>query len=73
MIGLLGCGDELKLVPSGGGYVLLTCELLHAIRPYAEKYAADEKAFFEDYGKAHAKLSELGVEWDPEPFTISPI
>jgi hypothetical protein len=42
-------------------------------RPYAEKYATDEKAFFEDYAKAHAKLSELGVQWDPEPLTISPI
>ncbi len=41
-----------------------------ARRPYAEKYAADQDAFFEDYAKAHAKLSELGVEWDPEPIEI---
>lgn len=39
-------------------------------RPYAEKYAADQDAFFADYAKAHAKLSELGVEWDPEPIEI---
>lgn len=32
-------------------------------RQYAEKYAADEKAFFEDYAESHKKLSELGVEW----------
>ncbi|GJN08216.1 hypothetical protein PR202_ga26112 [Eleusine coracana subsp. coracana] len=29
-------------------------------RPLVEKYAADEKAFFEDYKEAHLKLSELG-------------
>lgn len=39
-------------------------------KPYAEKYAADEKAFFEDYAKSHAKLSELGVQWDGEPISI---
>lgn len=39
-------------------------------RPYAEKYAADQDAFFADYAKAHAKLSELGVEWDPSPIEI---
>ena len=36
-------------------------------RPYAEKYAESQDAFFEDYTKAHLKLSELGVKWDPEP------
>lgn len=36
-------------------------------RPYAEKYAESQEAFFEDYAKAHLKLSELGVQWDPEP------
>lgn len=36
-------------------------------RPYAEKYAESQEAFFEDYVKAHLKLSELGVQWDPEP------
>ncbi|KAH0905018.1 hypothetical protein HID58_044521 [Brassica napus] len=29
-------------------------------RPLVERYAADEDAFFEDYTKAHLKLSELG-------------
>ena len=33
-------------------------------KPYAEKYAADPKAFDADYAAAHAKLSELGVEWE---------
>ncbi|GAB2233700.1 hypothetical protein Droror1_Dr00002929 [Drosera rotundifolia] len=31
-----------------------------AFRPYVEKYAADEDAFFADYAEAHLKLSELG-------------
>ena len=26
--------------------------------------------FFDDYVKAHLKLSELGVEWDVDPFTL---
>ncbi|OAY51691.1 L-ascorbate peroxidase, cytosolic isoform X2 [Manihot esculenta] len=29
-------------------------------RPYVEKYAADEEAFFADYAESHMKLSELG-------------
>ncbi|KAK9733421.1 hypothetical protein RND81_04G067300 [Saponaria officinalis] len=29
-------------------------------RPYVEKYAQDEDAFFADYAEAHLKLSELG-------------
>ncbi|XP_057782725.1 L-ascorbate peroxidase, cytosolic-like [Salvia miltiorrhiza] len=29
-------------------------------RPYVDKYAADEDAFFADYAVAHQKLSELG-------------
>ena len=29
-------------------------------RPFAMKYAEDQDAFFEDYSKAHVKLSELG-------------
>ncbi|KAJ6895276.1 cytosolic ascorbate peroxidase [Populus alba x Populus x berolinensis] len=29
-------------------------------RPYVDKYAADEDAFFADYSEAHLKLSELG-------------
>ncbi|KAK4408545.1 L-ascorbate peroxidase 1, cytosolic [Sesamum angolense] len=31
-----------------------------AFRPFVEKYAADEDAFFADYAEAHLKLSELG-------------
>lgn len=31
---------------------------------YADKYASDQAAFFADYALAHAKLSELGVEWE---------
>lgn len=41
-------------------------------RPYAEKYAESQEAFFEDYVKAHLKLSELGVQWDPEPIEFDP-
>lgn len=33
-------------------------------KPHAERYAADQAAFFAEYAKAHAKLSELGVEWE---------
>ena len=29
-------------------------------RPHAEKYAADQAAFFADYVESHLKLSELG-------------
>lgn len=32
-------------------------------KPFAEKYAEDEAAFFADYAAAHAKLSELGSKW----------
>ena len=32
-------------------------------RPFAEKYAADQGAFFEDYVEAHLKLSELGSKF----------
>lgn len=32
-------------------------------RPSAEKYAADQDTFFNDYSKAHLKLSEVGSEW----------
>ncbi|GIL58275.1 hypothetical protein Vafri_13357 [Volvox africanus] len=40
-------------------------------RPFAEKYAADQEAFFADYALAHQKLSELGVEWEEgAPVTI---
>lgn len=39
-------------------------------RPFAEKYANDQDAFFKDYVQAHLKLSELGSEWVGEPFTL---
>lgn len=45
----------------------LLCLTIWSCRPYAEKYAESQDAFFEDYAKAHLKLSELGVKWDPEP------
>lgn len=32
-------------------------------RPFAEKYAVDQDAFFSDYVESHLKLSELGVKW----------
>lgn len=32
-----------------------------ALKAQVEKYAADQNAFFEDYVKAHQKLSELGM------------
>ncbi len=41
-------------------------------RPFAEKYAADQDAFFADYVASHLKLSELGVKWDGEPYTLQP-
>jgi len=28
-------------------------------RPYAQKYAEDEAAFFSDYAESHVKLSEV--------------
>jgi len=30
-------------------------------RPYVEKYAADQQAFFDDYAASFQKLTELGV------------
>ncbi|KAG2489504.1 hypothetical protein HYH03_011956 [Edaphochlamys debaryana] len=40
-------------------------------RPYAEKYAADQEAFFADYAVSAQKLSELGVQWEEgAPVTI---
>jgi len=32
-------------------------------RPYAQKYADDQEAFFKDYAAAHKKLSENGASW----------
>ncbi|OAY23434.1 probable L-ascorbate peroxidase 6, chloroplastic/mitochondrial isoform X1 [Manihot esculenta] len=36
-----------------------------SFKVYAEKYAADQEAFFKDYAEAHAKLSNLGAKFDP--------
>ena len=33
-------------------------------RPHAMKYRDDQDAFFAEYALSHAKLSELGVEWE---------
>lgn len=42
-----------------------------SFKPFAEKYAADEAAFFADYAVAHGKLSELGSTFSPpEGITI---
>ncbi|KAK9127242.1 hypothetical protein Syun_016039 [Stephania yunnanensis] len=54
---------KLVLEPKEGLLMLPTDKVLHedpAFRPYVEKYAADEDAFFADYAEAHLKLSELG-------------
>jgi ABC-type glycerol-3-phosphate transport system substrate-binding protein len=32
-------------------------------RPHAERYAADQEAFFKDYVESHLKLSELGAKF----------
>jgi L-ascorbate peroxidase len=34
-------------------------------KPYAQKYASDQEAFFRDYAEAHARLSECGSTFDP--------
>lgn len=36
-----------------------------SFKVYAEKYAEDQEAFFQDYAEAHAKLSNLGAKFDP--------
>eukprot|EP01023_Acetabularia_acetabulum_P063533 TRINITY_DN798_c0_g1_i2.p2 TRINITY_DN798_c0_g1~~TRINITY_DN798_c0_g1_i2.p2 ORF type:complete len:316 (-),score=71.75 TRINITY_DN798_c0_g1_i2:186-1133(-) len=40
-------------------------------KPFAEKYAESQEAFFADYIQSHLKLSELGVKWDEgAPITL---
>ena len=34
-------------------------------RPHAERFAADQEAFFAQYALSHKKLSELGARFDP--------
>lgn len=45
----------MAIASSAGSERLHFCD-----RPYAMKYAEDQEAFFNDYTKAHLKLSELG-------------
>merc|ERR1712226_1032717 len=45
-----------------------TDESLHQdakFRPYFEKFADSQEAFFEAYQRAHTKLSELGSKFEP--------
>ncbi|KAL1511352.1 hypothetical protein AB1Y20_006155 [Prymnesium parvum] len=54
--------------PQPGLLWLPTDAALHedeAFRPHFERYARDQAAFFEDYARAHARLSELGSKFDP--------
>ncbi|TVU14459.1 hypothetical protein EJB05_37929, partial [Eragrostis curvula] len=39
-------------------------------KDYAEKYAEDQDTFFKDYAEAHAKLSNLGAEFNPPQVRI---
>lgn len=41
--------------------------------PFAEKYAADQDAFFADYIASHLKLSELGVKWENDAPVEAPV
>ncbi|XP_065881461.1 probable L-ascorbate peroxidase 6, chloroplastic/mitochondrial isoform X2 [Euphorbia lathyris] len=36
-----------------------------SFKVYAEKYAADQEAFFKDYAESHAKLSNAGAKFEP--------
>lgn len=40
-------------------------EVWRNFQVFAEKYAEDQEAFFNDYAEAHAKLSNLGAKYDP--------
>lgn len=33
------------------------------LKGYSELYASNQEIFFEEYSKAHKKMSELGVKW----------
>ncbi|KAF5175296.1 L-ascorbate peroxidase t protein [Thalictrum thalictroides] len=39
-------------------------------KEYAEKYAVDQEIFFKDYAESHAKLSNLGANFDPPEVCI---
>ncbi len=61
----------LKLALQATSDVSSCADPVHPVcRPHAEKYAESQDAFFEDYVKAHLKLSEQGAEWTPEPITL---
>lgn len=36
-----------------------------SFKPFAEKFAVSQEAFFESYSRAHKKLSELGSKFEP--------
>lgn len=55
------------------GAVHLLMSMEGGRRPFAEKYLDDQDAFFADYAAAHAKLSELGSEWEVGPFTLEEV
>lgn len=58
---------ELKAKRDADLLVLETDAILFedpGFKPYAEKYAADQAAFFADYSASLVKLSELGAEWE---------
>ena len=53
--------DDLVAFPTDS--VLKTDE---GFKPFFDKYAKDEAAFFADYAAAHKKLSELGSMFIPD-------
>lgn len=59
-IGMLPAQDE--EIEAHSNAVLNACSAPSS-RPFAEKYAADQEAFFVDYALAHKKLSENGAKW----------
>ena len=52
-------GRDLMMLPTD--YALIQDP---AMRPWVEKYAADEELFFKDFAAAFSKLLELGVKFD---------
>lgn len=50
--------DDLILFPTDK-CLFLSPEL----KTYSELYASNQDIFFEEYAKAHKKMSELGVKW----------
>jgi len=52
------------LAPADGLLILPTDAAMvedDKMKPFVEKYAEDQEAFFKDYAAAHKKLSELGA------------